>query len=99
MSGSEMELDAPPIFEIGQKVQLTKTIRNDGTFPGRELREILARKGDVGYVVAIGTFLQSFYIYSVHFIELGIVVGCRVSELASPVGEKSQIRYQNPENS
>ncbi len=89
-----MELDAPPIFAIGQQVQLTKTIRNDGTFAGREAREILARKGDVGYVVAIGTFLQSFYIYSVHFIELGIVVGCRSTELASPVAEETETPRQ-----
>ena len=96
MSRSEMELDAPPVFEIGEKVQLTKTIRNDGTFSGRELRDILARKGDVGYIVGIVTFLQSFYIYSVHFIELGIVVRCRASELTSLAGEKSHNGYQNP---
>jgi NifZ domain. len=83
MNTEEMELDAPPVFDLGEKVRLTKTIRNDGTFVGRELRDILARKGDVGYVVAIGTFLQSFYIYSVHFVDLGIVVGCRARELES----------------
>ncbi|NJK33836.1 MAG: nitrogen fixation protein NifZ [Oscillatoriales cyanobacterium SM2_2_1] len=81
MNTSDMELESPPDFEIGQKVRLIKTIRNDGTFAGREKNEVLARKGDVGYVIAIGTFLQSFYIYSVHFIELGHVIGCRAREL------------------
>jgi nitrogen fixation protein NifZ len=81
MAKDENELESPPVFEIGDKVCLTKTIRNDGTFGGKELREILAEKGEIGYVVSIGTYLQTFYIYSVHFIELGIVVGCRCHEL------------------
>ncbi|MCS6782828.1 MAG: nitrogen fixation protein NifZ [Gloeomargarita sp. SKYBB_i_bin120] len=83
MDRRSSELDAPPQFELGQKVRLTRTVRNDGTFIGRGAREVLARKGAVGYVVGIGTFLQAFYIYSVHFVELGIVVGCRGHELES----------------
>lgn len=81
MKERENELESPPVFELGDKVRLTKTIRNDGTFPGKEVREILAHKGEIGYVVSIGEFLQTFYIYSIHFIELGIVVGCRAHEL------------------
>ncbi|MEN9235286.1 MAG: nitrogen fixation protein NifZ [Gloeomargarita sp. GMQP_bins_69] len=73
----------PPQFALGEKVRLTRTIRNDGTFIGRGPREVLAGKGEVGYVVGIGTFLQMFYIYSVHFLALGIVVGCRGTELES----------------
>lgn len=83
MKRDRNELDSPPIFDIGEKVRLTKVVRNDGTFGGRELREVLAPKGEIGYVVSIGEFLQSFYIYSVHFVELGIVVGCRCQELES----------------
>lgn len=75
------ELVTPPLFELEDKVRLTKTIRNDGTFGDRERGAILAQPGEIGYVVAIGTFLQTFYIYSVHFIELGMVVGCRSREL------------------
>jgi nitrogen fixation protein NifZ len=77
----EVELDDPPVFEINQKVRLRKVVRNDGTFQGREIGEHLAKKGDVGYVVYIGTFLQRFYIYAVHFIDRGVVVGCRKKEL------------------
>ncbi|NET70542.1 MAG: nitrogen fixation protein NifZ [Sphaerospermopsis sp. SIO1G2] len=29
---NEIELDSPPIFEIGQKVRVKKLIKNDGTF-------------------------------------------------------------------
>jgi len=56
-------------------------VRNDGTFPGKEVGEILVKKGDVGYVTSIGTFLQQFYIYGVDFYELGYRVGMRGKEL------------------
>lgn len=81
MASDELELDLPPVFEIGEKVRIRKLIRNDGTFPGKEIGETLAKKGEIGYVVSIGTFLQSFYIYAVHFLETGYVVGCRKKEL------------------
>jgi nitrogen fixation protein NifZ len=77
----EIEIDSPPVFDIGQKVRLRKLIRNDGTFPGKEIGEVLAKKGDIGYVINIGTFLQSSYIYAVHFMTTGYIVGCRKKEL------------------
>ncbi|EAZ92886.1 nitrogen fixation protein NifZ [Crocosphaera chwakensis] len=77
----EIELNDPPAFEMEAKVRLRRMIRNDGTFPGKEVGETLAKKGDVGYVVGIGTYLQSYYIYAVHFLEKGYVVGCRRKEL------------------
>jgi nitrogen fixation protein NifZ len=83
MQRDELELDLPPVFEIGQKVRVRKLIKNDGTFPGQDIGAVLARKGDVGYVASIGTFLQSAYIYAVHFLDTGFVVGCRKKELES----------------
>lgn len=76
-----IEIDQPPVFEYGQKVRSTKVIRNDGTFPGREIGEILVNKGDEGYVSSIGTFLQQFYIYGVDFFERGYIVGMKAREL------------------
>jgi nitrogen fixation protein NifZ len=81
MLRDELELNLPPIFEIGEKVRVRKLIRNDGTFPGQEIGATLAKKGDVGYVVGIGTYLQSSYIYAVHFLSRGFIVGCRKKEL------------------
>jgi nitrogen fixation protein NifZ len=81
MQPDELELDLPPAFEIGQKVRLRKLIKNDGTFPGQELGVVLAKKGDIGYIASIGTFLQNSYIYAVHFMETGFIVGCRKKEL------------------
>ncbi|BAY74267.1 NifZ family protein [Nostoc linckia z18] len=83
MQRDELELDLPPAFEIGEKVRLRKLIKNDGTFPGKEIGQVLAKKGDIGYIASIGTYLQSSYIYAVHFIETGIVVGCKKKELES----------------
>lgn len=84
MQQDELELNLPPCFEIGQKVRTRKLIRNDGTFPGKEIGETLAKKGEVGYVINIGTFLQNSYIYAVHFLHSGYVVGCRRKELELP---------------
>ncbi|BCL38560.1 nitrogen fixation protein NifZ [Nostoc sp. MS1] len=83
MQRDEYELDSEPAYEIGEKVRLRKQIKNDGTFPGREIGEILAKKGDIGYVASIGTFLQSSYIYAVHFLDKGIIVGCKAKEIES----------------
>ena len=78
-----VELNGPPHFEFGEKVKSRRNIRNDGTFPGREVGDILVRKGDEGYVVSIGTFLQQFYIYGVEFVAHGYKVGMRRKELES----------------
>ncbi|MEY2978048.1 MAG: nitrogen fixation protein NifZ [Prochlorotrichaceae cyanobacterium] len=77
----EIEIDSPPAFEIGDRVRVRKLIRNDGTFPGKDIGFHLAKKGDVGYIVGIGTYLQRAYIYSVHFLESNFVVGCLKKEL------------------
>jgi nitrogen fixation protein NifZ len=84
MRADEFELEQAPAFEIGQKVRLRKLIKNDGTFPGQEIGAVLAKKGDIGYVVSIGTYLQNSYIYAVHFLHTGFIVGCRKKELESP---------------
>jgi nitrogen fixation protein NifZ len=81
MRSDEIELDQPPAFNIGDKVRLRKMIKNDGTFPGQEIGVILAKKGDIGYVASIGTYLQRSYIYAVHFLQTGFVVGCVKKEL------------------
>jgi nitrogen fixation protein NifZ len=83
MESDEIEIAEPPVFEMEQKVRLRKLIRNDGTFPGIDIGTPLAKKGDVGYVVGIGTYLQMYYIYAVHFLEKGVVIGCRKKELES----------------
>jgi nitrogen fixation protein NifZ len=76
-----VEIRKPPVFMPGEKVRATKHVRNDGTYPGKDIGERLVHKGDVGYVRDIGTFLQQFYIYSVEWVEMGTLVGMRAREL------------------
>ena len=70
-------------FDYGDEVRVTRNVRNDGTFPGRETGELLIRRGSSGFVRNIGTFLQDQIIYTVHFIEQDLMVGCREEELLS----------------
>lgn len=79
----EIEIYGPPAFEPGEKVRCRKHIRNDGTVPGKEIGEFVVRKGEVGYVRDIGTFLQQFYIYAVEFVDSRAIVGMRRDELDS----------------
>jgi nitrogen fixation protein NifZ len=78
----EIEVYLPPRFLPGTKVRSTKYVKNDGTYPGKDIGEILVTKGAVGYVRDIGMYLQVYYIYAVEFVELGTIVGMRARELA-----------------
>ena len=77
----EIEVYNPPRFLPGVRVRAKRAIRNDGTVPGAEIGAIVVRKGDVGYVRDIGTFLQQFYVYAVDFVDRGAIVGMRAGEL------------------
>lgn len=70
-----------PRWDYGDAVRVTRNVRNDGTFPGLPTGELLVRRGSVGHVRNVGTFLQDQIIYSVHFLADGRVVGCREEEL------------------
>ena len=83
-----VEISQPPYFSFGEKVKAKRVIRNDGTYAGKEIGEILAKKGETGYVVSIGTFLQQFYIYGVEFTESGNRVGMKKKELEPVVARE-----------
>lgn len=70
-----------PSYDFGDTVRVVRNVRNDGTFPGSEMGDLLIRRGSLGHVRNIGTFLQDQIIYSVHFIDEDILVGCREEEL------------------
>lgn len=76
-----VELNNPPAFRYGDKVRSLRVIRNDGTYPGKEIGELLVKKGEEGIVTSIGTFLQQFYIYGVDFPLTGHKVGMKRREL------------------
>lgn len=74
-----------PVFRLGQKVRITKPIRNDGTNPFHARDAILVHPGAEGYVKVIGDFLQVIRIYEIHFIEEGHTFGCREEELEEAI--------------
>lgn len=96
-----IEIAEPPRFAMGERVISRSVIRNDGTYTGKDIGEVLVRKGDIGYVQSIGTFLQQFYIYAVEFVDSGHKVGMRAKELCTldhlppevleQLGEKAQL--------
>lgn len=83
-----------PRYDYGQHVRVTRNVRNDGTFPGREVGELLLRRGATGYVRDIGTFLQDQIVYAVDFIEYGYRVGCREVELVPAEAPWIPNRYE-----
>jgi hypothetical protein len=70
-----------PRWDYGDAVRVTRNVRNDGTFPGVPTGDLLVRRGRIGHVRDVGTFLQDQIIYSVHFLDEGRLVGCREEEL------------------
>ncbi|OCR22509.1 protein NifZ [Pseudomonas syringae] len=70
-----------PLFEYGDEVRLIRNVRNDGTYPGLDTGTLLIRRGAVGCVYDVGTYLQDQLIYRVHFLGDGKMIGCREEEL------------------
>lgn len=78
-----VEIAFPPRFAMGERVVSRTVIRNDGTYNGKDIGEVLVARGEVGFVRSIGTFLQQFYIYAVEFVDSGHQVGMRAKELCT----------------
>jgi nitrogen fixation protein NifZ len=70
-----------PLYNYGDEVRVMRNVRNDGTYPGLEMGAPLIKRGSVGYVQSVGTYLQEYIIYSVHFVKEDILVGCKEEEL------------------
>ncbi len=77
-----VELDRPPRFRVGDKVQALQMIRSDGTVAGTNSGDIIVEAGAVGYVSHVGEYLQRYYIYAVDFYEQGRIIGMRGHEIA-----------------
>jgi nitrogen fixation protein NifZ len=78
-----LEVASPPRFSMGERVISRTVIRNDGTYNGKDIGEVLVNKGEIGFITSIGTFLQQFYIYAVEFVDSGHRVGMRAKELCT----------------
>lgn len=85
-----LEIDRPPAFALGTKVRARVLVRNDGTFPGARVGDVLIEPGATGYVRDVGAFLQRYWIYEVDFIASRRVVGMRAAELESAETDPNQ---------
>ena len=83
-----------PLFDNGDEVRVIRNVRNDGTYPGEKIGNLLIRRGSTGFVRSRGTFLQDQIIYEVHFVEQGMVVGCREEELIGTNEEWVPSRFE-----
>jgi nitrogen fixation protein NifZ len=92
-----VEITQPPYFSYGDKVRAKRNVRNDGTYAGKEIGDLLCKKGEIGYVVTIGTFLQQFYIYGVEFMESGNRVGMKFKELESAMARTEEDELPLPQ--
>jgi nitrogen fixation protein NifZ len=81
-------------WEYGEAVRLIRNVRNDGTYPGLEPGAPLVRRGSIGYVVDVGTFLQDQVIYSINFLDEEKIVGCREEELIGADEEWTPSRFE-----
>ncbi len=83
-----------PQFDYGDAVRLTRNVRNDGTYPGLEIGAPLIRRGSIGHVHNVGTYLQDQIVYSVHFLEEDMLVGCRQEELIDAKAPWTPSRFE-----
>jgi nitrogen fixation protein NifZ len=74
---------ASPKFQWGQRVRACLDLYNDGSFPDWPPEALLARSGDVGEIVQVGTHTDSrTSVYLVEFAEHRMV-GCLEQEIAA----------------
>ncbi len=84
-------------YDFGDPVRVTRNVRNDGTFPGMDPGNLLVRRGSVGYVMNVGTFLQDQIIYTVNFLDQDRIVGCREEELIPADAPWTPSRFETRE--
>lgn len=84
-------------FDYGDRVRVTRNVRNDGTYPGMDVGNLLVRRGSIGFVMNVGTFLQDQIIYTVNFLDQDRVVGCREEELIGADDPWNPSRFETRE--
>ncbi|MCK9915705.1 nitrogen fixation protein NifZ [Microbacteriaceae bacterium K1510] len=68
-------------FDVNERVRSLAEVKNDGTYPHKDIGEVLVHQGDVGRVHESWSFLGDIY-YTIEFFERAVVVLMRDSELA-----------------
>jgi nitrogen fixation protein NifZ len=72
----------PPKYEWGQRVQVVEDVFNDGSYPDQPADALLAKSGEMGEIVNIGTIEETKRpLYLVEFEGSRFVIGCLEEEL------------------
>jgi nitrogen fixation protein NifZ len=72
----------PPKYQWGQRVQVVEDLFNDGSYPDQPADALLAKSGDMGEIVNIGTIEETKRpLYLVEFEGSRFVIGCLEEEL------------------
>lgn len=79
-AGASLYISNATNLQLGEKVRAARPLRNDGTYPHKDIGEILVREGDAGYVLEIVKFCGEVY-YTVEFVDRAVVVGTRRRDL------------------
>jgi nitrogen fixation protein NifZ len=75
-------MDAPPKFQWGQRVKAFVDLVNDGSFPEQPADALLAKTGDIGEIVNVGTHVETDRpVYLVEFAP-NRIIGCLEEEIA-----------------
>jgi len=76
-------MEPRPKFQWGQRVRASVDLLNDGSFPDRPEGALLAKTGDAGEIVNVGTHVETNQpVYLVEFAP-DRVVGCFEGEIAA----------------
>lgn len=86
-----------PKYDYDTPLRVLRNLRNDGTFPGLPTGTLLVRRGSIGHVRDVGSFLQDQIIYAVHFLDQDRVVGCREEELQPADAPWAPSRFETRE--
>jgi nitrogen fixation protein NifZ len=71
-----------PKYQWGQRVQVVEDLFNDGSYPDQPEDALLAKSGDMGEIVNIGTIEETKRpLYLVEFEGSRYVIGCLEEEL------------------
>jgi nitrogen fixation protein NifZ len=83
MDQEKFELATDTRFDYGDQVRLIRSIRNDGSMMGSDRGDLVVRRGSIGFIKSIGKLLMDQVIYQVHFLDQGITIGCRDTEVGA----------------
>lgn len=80
-AASWLDVSGRTSLRAGDRVIATRPLRNDGTYPHKDVGVILVCRGDLGYVVEIANSGGDEY-YTVEFVDRAIVIATWRQDIA-----------------